>query len=58
MKKQNSKLLKILSVVDRRREDKQSRQFISLLECHFQLVAGKKRCVVSVVSVCEILLRN
>ena len=26
-----------------------------MLECHLQLVAGKNRCVVSVVSVCEIL---
>ena len=38
-------------------KSKQSRQFCSLLECHFQLVAGKNRCVVSVVSVCEIFLR-
>ena len=45
-----------MTSLDRRREDKESRKLWSLLECHFQSVAGKKRCLVSVVSVCEIIL--
>ena len=49
--------MSVVASLDRRRENKQSRQLLSLLKSHFQLVAGKKRCVVSVVSVCKILLR-
>ena len=45
-----------MTSLDRRRENKESRQLWSLLECYFQGVAGKKRCVVSVISVCNILL--
>ena len=29
--------------LDRRREDRQSGQLCGLLECHFQLLVGKKR---------------
>ena len=32
-----------LTFLDRRREDRQRGQLCGLLECHFQLLVGKKR---------------